>query len=216
MRIHNLANSLHRLAFFTLAGVTEAYIDGGLIQGKWSDNPQEIPSGKAGTLIVEFANWPDTPESIAKFTRKYGPLDVRRNLKSHLTGDTFEFPFSRWRKLQRQFRGEWEAYVQMGGGDAEVIEVAPGEQLIRRKVGLAFRAATLSRLLIFSLASVPSERLRVCSRSGCSHPYFVARHLSQNYCSDACAQWGQKQWKLKWWAEHGKKWRHKRATRKEK
>jgi hypothetical protein len=212
LRIHNLANSLHRIAFFTLAGVAEAHIDGDAIVGRWSDEPNEVRTGKMGALIVQFANWPDTPESVVKFTRKYGPLDARRSLKSDLTGSTFEFPASRWRGLQKQFCKEWRAYVQLGHGKHEAIEVAPGEHLVRQEIGLAFRAATLYRLLIFGLASIPGERLRVCSRPACSHPYFVARHLKQTYCSDACAQWGQRQWKLKWWAEHGTEWRDKRAA----
>jgi hypothetical protein len=211
MRKHTLANPRWMVQFCALAGVADLHLEGDGIAGKWSVTGVELRS--TDQLAVEFANWPSAPESIIKFTRKYGPLDDRRTLKSDLTGAIFQFSLENWRGRQVQFREEWDSYVEKGRADREFTQVAPGEGFVRTRDGLSYRATTLWRLLIFGLGSVPSERLRVCARPECPHPYFVARHLKQQYCNDSCAAWGQRQWKLRWWAEHGKDWRNRNATK---
>ncbi len=48
-----------------------------------------------------------------------------------------------------------------------------------------------------------ATRLRFCPNASCPAPYFVARRRSQKYCSDACALPSQREFKRRWWAEHG-------------
>jgi hypothetical protein len=57
-----------------------------------------------------------------------------------------------------------------------------------------------------------SWRARVCERRKCKRK-FIARRAAQKYCSTDCSDHVQQQLKLKWWAEHGEKWR---KTRKRK
>jgi hypothetical protein len=52
-----------------------------------------------------------------------------------------------------------------------------------------------------------SNRMRRCTNFECPAPYFIARRLTQKYCSDACAQPAQKEFKRRWWREHGSDWR---------
>ena len=206
------ANSLHRLSFFTLAGETEASFEGDQVTGRWLDPHSELRIRHAGSLAEAFANWRDDAAGILKFTRKYGPLETAPfTLESGAVGE-FLFSITDWRKQQRVFRQTWDLCGKIPADqfDASVNAVARGELLVRRKAGLEYRTVNLLRLLTFDLDNVPVERLRRCVRPDCSHPYFVARHLKQNYCSDLCAAWGQSQWKRKWWAEHGKTWRAKR------
>jgi hypothetical protein len=56
-----------------------------------------------------------------------------------------------------------------------------------------------------------SALAKVCANPDCTAPYFIARKTAQRYCQDACAQVFQRAWKLRWWKEHGSKWRHKRS-----
>ena len=55
------------------------------------------------------------------------------------------------------------------------------------------------------------ERTRRCKNPSCkAMPFFFARKKGQEYCSDACAAEAQREYKRKWWAEHGKQWRKER------
>lgn len=55
-----------------------------------------------------------------------------------------------------------------------------------------------------------ADLARYCANPDCPAPYFFAKRRSQRYCSDACAIPAQREFKRKWWAEHGEDWR---ATR---
>lgn len=65
-----------------------------------------------------------------------------------------------------------------------------------------------------------SNRAKVCGNLECPAPYFLASKPTQRYCSEACAEVFQREWKRRWWAEHGarrrrtgKRSRRKRAAR---
>jgi hypothetical protein len=48
-----------------------------------------------------------------------------------------------------------------------------------------------------------AERLRVCPNTECVAPYFIAQRRTQKYCSEKCAQPSQREFKRRWWDEHG-------------
>jgi hypothetical protein len=55
-----------------------------------------------------------------------------------------------------------------------------------------------------------SSRAKICGNSDCPAPYFFATKATQRYCSDKCAELFQREWKRRWWAEHGDQWRRSR------
>jgi hypothetical protein len=60
-------------------------------------------------------------------------------------------------------------------------------------------------------AMMPRSHLaKVCARPGCAAPYFIARRVTQQYCSSDCADAMQDQWRRNWWKAHGNEWRRKR------
>ena len=61
-----------------------------------------------------------------------------------------------------------------------------------------------------------SARAKVCANPECPAPYFIARETTQRYCSDKCAEVIQREYKRRWWSEHGDEWRRsrKRSRRK--
>ena len=61
-----------------------------------------------------------------------------------------------------------------------------------------------------------SARAKICGNLNCPAPYFIAKKAVQRYCSDKCAEVFQKEWKRRWWAEHGDEWRHSRTKAKRK
>jgi hypothetical protein len=53
------------------------------------------------------------------------------------------------------------------------------------------------------------KRARHCPNRDCPAPYFFVSRHSQRYCSETCAQSGERETKRRWWAEHGEAWRKK-------
>jgi len=70
--------------------------------------------------------------------------------------------------------------------------------------------SSLWRLIQFAWCSVPIDHVRICANPECKAPYFVAKDLRQRFCSEICAQWGQREWKRQWWAAKGGEWRKSR------
>lgn len=59
-----------------------------------------------------------------------------------------------------------------------------------------------------------AEFARYCGNPECFTPYFFASRRNQKYCSDACAKPAQREFKRRWWTEHGEEWRAKRSAKK--
>jgi hypothetical protein len=232
------AYSRRDIRIFTLARVAEAQAENGTVAGRWSGALRELALRSGTHPAEEFANYPQLPESIVRFTRKCGPL-----MAEPTENGEFRFPLKEWANAQEGFRNLWQrlasparfkvrfdsglirqSWGQAGGPqgfEAAIVFEAPnrwslvpgpgdGLAYVNRKLG--YRAGTIWRFLLLDLLSCDSARLRTCKRPDCPHPFFVARHLKQNYCSDLCAAWGQRQWKLKWWEKRGADWRRKRLS----
>jgi hypothetical protein len=56
-----------------------------------------------------------------------------------------------------------------------------------------------------------SALAKVCANPDCPAPYFIAGRTTQQYCSEKCSGVLQRAHKLRWWKEHGSKWRRKRS-----
>ena len=56
-------------------------------------------------------------------------------------------------------------------------------------------------------------RTHQCQNPECPAPYFFAKRKTQTYCSEDCAEYGQRQAKKRWWAAHGEAWRLTRQRR---
>lgn len=217
MRTTGLENSLRAIRFRTLARVRDSRIEGGEVIGRWwllnpdappQDRLQWIRQSQAGKLAEEFANCRTDEAGILRFTKKFGPLRAEPE-----PNEEFRFSLVEWRRDQARFRRTWEHNQTFGVGGFD-YPALPGEGLGYFDENLYYTAVNIWRLMWFDLLSCPRKRLRKCKRPDCPNPYFVARHLGQTYCSDLCAQWGQRQWKLDWWNRVGKKRRSAKAGRK--
>lgn len=183
---------------------------------------------------------------ILRFTRRYGPLDIEPSAGAAFSFGAFDWMHRQtsfrnfWSGAYRRehppdqahlgpselARGVAAWFEQQRGSWAGILSpnarpLWPQEDsadMIASDSGRVFYgAATLWRFLLLTLFSADPARLRVCGAPECTSPYFVAAHLNQNFCSTACARWGQRQHQLKWWREHGQEWRAARKPkRKEK
>jgi len=206
----SLGKSLHAIRFCYLGGTPKnAQQQAQEVVGEWeAHHPRQLPHprmryGPKGNWIEDFANWPGSAAAIVRFTRRYGPLN---RMAEH--GGSFRFTTGEWQDLQRQFRETWEALMPVAGRPIRLwpgaeFEPEPGERLMIVYGELTYQASTLYRFLLLELYATPYERLRKCGCPDCPNPYFVARHLGQNYCSPSCAAWGRRHAKLEWWH----KWR---------
>jgi hypothetical protein len=46
-----------------------------------------------------------------------------------------------------------------------------------------------------------SRKVRICERSDCTTPYFIANHGKERYCSIDCSNWSQARLKKRWHEE---------------
>jgi hypothetical protein len=198
----------HAITFCTLAAdVVEASLsnDSAKISGRWKMvyARQVRPSD----MLEDFANWPSEPNEILRFTKKHGPLMLR-----HLgQGQTFSFDVADWRECQRLIQEDWRPRRPALGWN-NTLDAEQGESFLRIHGNLTYIASTLFRLLRLELHAIPSQRLRRCVRPECENPYFIAKHLSQRYCSDLCANWAQKKWKREWWDARGSQLRRRKTA----
>ena len=56
-----------------------------------------------------------------------------------------------------------------------------------------------------------ADRARRCANPDCPAPYFFAKHRAQKFCTEDCALPAQREWKRRWWGNHGREWVRKRA-----
>jgi hypothetical protein len=199
------AKSRRDFRFCTLAGVEDVRLVGtNKIVGRFKGTLDEFYGPPKRRLIEDFLNWPRDPESVLHFTRKYGPLQ-----DAPIGGREFEVAWFDWTLDQRRLRSLWRRRVY-DLSDAE----STGGSLALGKGWLTYRAVNLFMYLYMDLVTCEAKRLRMCKRTDCPNPYFIASHLKQRFCSDKCAEWGQREWKKQWWTEHGTAWRQQRKESK--
>jgi hypothetical protein len=68
-------------------------------------------------------------------------------------------------------------------------------------------------LLVLMRALSIAKRMRYCRNLECPAPYFLADRQTQKYCSPTCSEPAQREFKKRWWKEHGSKWRSARNRR---
>ncbi len=84
---------------------------------------------------------------------------------------------------------------------------------------ITIKPRTLLDWLVKSLLEY-RDKLAICQRHGCPHPYYVKTHTRQLFCSEECANVIRQEKKERWWkANRGrfiKKWRRQRKAQKSK
>jgi hypothetical protein len=206
-----LANSSPRFDLFALAGTEQVRVEGEAVVGRWAEGSKLFRIEESHNLHVEFANSRNDSDGIVRFTRRYGPLDIEPS-----PATDFRFRLDRWPVGQRLFRHLWEQRSKSPTAQIPQLALAglPPVNHWQYETGrVLYRTANLWEYLLVTLLASPGDRLRMCARPGCLHLYFIAAHLKQNFCSEPCAAWGQREWKRNWWVEHGKEWRRKRSKR---
>jgi len=175
--------------------------------GQFSPQPYSFEDVGEPRLIETFLNWPDDPDSIVRFTREYGPL--KEEAKS---GDEFKFDLEQFLATQQQFRAIWRNFRQATTSAMDLMHDLGGKVRFHGGV-VTYIAPTLYVYLYADLVTSPKERVRVCWRENCPHPYFIASHHNKQFCSKDCAAENRREWNREWWQTHGQSWRAKRSDK---
>jgi hypothetical protein len=184
-----------KLRLFTPLGVDDVGCDGTVVSGHFKASLHEFAGEKDGRLVERFANWPDDVESIVSFTRQYGPLHgaAKESCK-------FAFLLEEFRESQVYFRDLWKRPERLAQ-----LELPDGKL---RFVGgtVTYAATDLFKYLQCDLLTNAPERIRICRRDGCAHPYFIAAHLKKQFCGPECQEEGHRSAKRDWWQRRGQEW----------
>jgi hypothetical protein len=201
--------AIHRkLRLVFMGGVQQARLSEDMVLGQFKNRLVEIGGRREPRLVETFANWRDDPMSILRFTRKYGPLNTPAE-----PGGEFSFTLKDFRTFQDIFRTTWRDLETQAHHPIDIVAMFGGTFRVSRGI-ITYVAPDLQAYLSVDLIANPDiERFRVCQREDCLHPYFLAGHLRQQFCSDECAEEGQRELKREWWQKHGESWRAKRRKR---
>lgn len=178
-----------RFRFYTPICVEGVRLVGTSVAGKWTSNERRHYPERGTTVAERYANCVCNPAEILRFTERFGPVALSQ------TSGPFEFTISSWKQGQREFQKFWKVLVNIGAPkrywplDGNAVEIS--------NRWLHFRCGTLWTFMTFELLRQP-EKVRLCLRPDCEHPYFVAQHGREQYCSADCANWSQAQLKKHW------------------
>jgi hypothetical protein len=190
--------SLPQLDFYVLAGnCADAALsrDRDVIKGRFGVSRPK----RYWQLVAKFANWSTDERHIVRFVRRFGPLTVPYGVR----GRTFSIRLEEWRDFQRSFRLAWEKWKGIGRGHPVTWSDLKEETVFHDGKQPKIQFKTVGRYLTFALHVLPPERVKLCGRPDCPHPYFIAQHLKERYCCEGCANWADKQVKRRWWNETG-------------
>jgi hypothetical protein len=209
-------NSSNALLLMTLAGVESAVIEGeDFVVGRWRKDMVYLTNravkGRAPSLVAKFANWDDSPEQIARFTLRFGPL-VTPTERGDLV---FSQSISDWRDFQGFIRRQWAFGRSLG----YKVGMRQGEEIHIDKDGKVSTVVleSLARFLEFELWTAPRAYRLKFACPDCKSPYLIASRVDQQVGDHPdCMAWAQRKFKKEWWTANGEKWRKERAKKRRK
>jgi hypothetical protein len=175
-------------------------------------------------FLVELANLNDAPESAERFSKRFSGFQL------------FDFPFRAFSPTPGEEKHEERSWLVQLRAIMQAIWTQPDAR--RREWNVAVLRTTLAEpplnqmssrrragdlmalILPEPLPESPIERAldyllkwhhkaRHCENPQCPAPYFFGIKASQRYCSETCAEHGQREAKRRWWDQHGDDWRTK-------
>ena len=189
------SNQFVRCRFYAPTGVSGVHLQGDSIVGQWKLPLKKFYGDGGKTLAERFVNFPWETKNVLSFTERYGPLSG-----NPLDGGQFRFTLESWWLNQMEFQRNWLSAQR----NPTTLLLRDGNTTIEfRDRWLQLGCPDLWTFMIFELLSKPAK-LRICKRPSCAHPYFIANHGKESYCSADCANWAQSEWKKRWHAEQRK------------
>ena len=182
-------------------------------------------------MLVEFVNTRPDPEAFERFRRRWeiSPVEGKAGREVfRWEGEHDYFDDSQvlvraiWAGKKQGTEGHNVAlrlgvapYGRSEEGGEWVVAQLPSIEVDWEEGSLVPAPRSLNDIVWFTLL-MHSRRLAICANkdNGCPTPYFLRNKPKHRFCSDACALPAQREFKRKWWSEHGKEWRRRRSKRK--
>jgi hypothetical protein len=171
------------------------------------------------TFLTQLANLRPEDEAGLRFVRKYGHM-----LSDLPSSEQWRHPFvattpeqldlARAKNLQHELQCIWRS----GTREARQFRVLMLAKWAQESGSFTFMLSPeamhpgpFAQALLYLLNS---DRALICGNPKCLAPYlFRPRDKKrQVYCSDLCAEFGQRESKKKWWADKGDEWRKRRQS----
>jgi len=204
--------------------------------------PKRLRPDQNAILLTEFVNLSEDPLATVRFkqelARKFEigfaelfpevelheeACEVSNGLPVNPPGqpvyqDFFDFIRTRLRRIWEDPNPRRRELLILGLRDYVNALRKPLPQRVHRLVLVAYwgepqdpeEPTPLEQALIYLLKSV--AKLRCCPNSECPAKYFFASRQNRRYCSEKCAQIGEREQKRDWWSIHGKDWRNRREV----
>lgn len=200
------------------------------VVGYWAYPSYELADVNSPLLCERFVNWPETPEKIVAFTRKYGPLLQRPCFTREGKGHAFSFRVDEWRASQVRLKKVWglkspfpdflpdglaasfrrslagRPFVDRG----TVVSIQPDERLQFLPGKATLRVNTLFRLMEMEVCACPRAYLKVCRFCGTC---FIEPDKRVVYCGKRkCRIQGKNESNRIAWHRNKAKWTKKRTS----
>ncbi|MFZ0466820.1 MAG: hypothetical protein WAL78_14085 [Candidatus Acidiferrales bacterium] len=178
------------------------------------------------SALRDFANTGDEPKQIANFLQRWPDFLDRNKVESDVPlsmRDVIVRPFfpstkgplyRMFKMLRGSVRHAWKGNEDMLARLLSTnFEPALNNFIVVdwRHGGFRYEPQTPFQAAVYELLK-HSGSARVCANPDCPSPYFIAQDHRAKFCSEDCVQTMQRTWRKKWWNQHGKQWRKRRAA----
>jgi hypothetical protein len=196
---------------------------------------REITPAAARSFLTELANLRrEEPQSLIRFSHAFGPwietffdpliervenatqpraLDSAMSLGALLMTAAIGPVFGPLLSLQEVLRRGWERPTAKERELAVLGMLLDASRLYEQAKGRVFAVIGEPLGVILLEAIHSADSMRICGNIECPAPYFIASRRSQKFCSDACALPAQREYKRRWWNEHGAAWQKNRSRK---
>lgn len=220
--------SAFKIQLLAPAGVENAETRGGAIAGRWKAPPRMLDLLGVRAALLDFINLDASDDSaFLRFVRRFGPVMQRypRDLAEIMVaavehpddgGFDFEEKLSDLRELKGFLTETWRRVTTETGQGNVALEPVIGFEVMAGSHDYEpfLRAASLAIAMHLIVSLVPPAHMKECGNPDCTITrYFINSYPRAAYCSNSCAEYGQKRAKINWWAEHGTEWRKQRSKK---
>jgi hypothetical protein len=180
---------------------TEYVID---TSGLFVDDQGDVVGGSGNLSTVDAA------ELVATVKRSVIPY-VYENFRAVWSEPDVKTRMWCWACFRTQLAGFWHP-TRRGGSVSDATYFSfSGE-------GIKVRPPHPPELIpieqAFEYLLTHHSQTRYCRNGECPAPYFFTKRHTQRYCSESCAQSGERETKRRWWAEQGSALRKKQTQSK--
>jgi hypothetical protein len=198
----------------------------------------EITPTKARGFLTELANLRNAdPAQLLRFARLFGPwvttlfeatieqtengtqpraIDSPLAVGSLLTSIAIGPTFGPLMTFAQMLRHAWERPTTQQREIGVFRLLLDASELYGRASNHRFAIAIEPIGIILLEAIHSADRMRICGNPECAAPYFIATRRSQKFCSEDCTKPAQREYKRRWWNEHGTAWQKNRSRKQRK